>query len=715
MPYAHSRNARGERHDLLSHLHAVSEQTARFAERLGARELGYYLGLWHDLGKFSPAFQRYLLASEAGAWRGGFSPDHKAAGALLAREVLEPLALPLQGHHGGLTSPAEFKAWRDARADAAREALQIAQATLPNLRPASALPVPDHVQHSPLSAELFLRLLFSALVDADHLDTERHCNPEKSAGRGHTLGLDELWRRFESDQAQLSGHKDDVVNRTRHTIYQACLTAAQGPPGLYRLTAPTGGGKTRSALAFALQHALKHGMERIIMAVPYLSITEQTAHVCRQILERDGVPVVLEHHSGAVDRDEDERDDWTRLGAENWDASVIVTTTVQLFDSLFANRPQAARKLHRLANAVILLDEAQTLPPRCLAPILDVLQRLPAYNTTVVLSTATQPAFEAIPGFQALQAREIVPEPEQHFRVLERVRYDWRLDAPTSWDGIVDEMLGEEQAMAIVNTRRDAQDLYAKLVARDPSALHLSAAMCGLHKRRVLKRVEHRLKEGRRCRLVSTQVVEAGVDLDFPLVLRALGPLDAIIQAAGRCNREGNLERGRVVVFEPAEGHLPPGVYQTATGLARATLGAGVDPNSPQAAQPYFRRLFSTVDADADEIQACRKRLEYAETARRFHLIDDTSVPVVVSFGTEKEQRKRECAIDALVERRGNARDHWRALQPYTVSLPRSQVERALREGLASEAAPGLILWSGTYDRRTGLSLEPAGGEVLVY
>jgi CRISPR-associated endonuclease/helicase Cas3 len=513
----------------------------------------------------------------------------------------------------------------------------------------------------------------------------------------------------------LSGHKDDVVNRTRHAIYQACLAAAQGPPGLYRLTVPTGGGKTRSALAFALQHAIEHGMERIIVAVPYLSITEQTVRNYREILERDGIPVVLEHHSGVANNDDEERANWMRLGAENWDAPVIVTTTVQLFDSLFANRPQALRKVHRLANAVIVLDEAQSLPPGCLAPILDVLQRLPTYNTTVVLSTATQPAFEAIPGFQALEAREIIPQPEAHFGALERVRYDWRLDAPTSWDGIVDEMLGEEQAMVIVNTRRDAQELYAKVAARDPSTLHLSAAMCGLHKRRVLEEVEHRLKEGRRCRLVSTQVVEAGVDLDFRLVLRALGPLDAIIQAAGRCNREGKLERGRVVVFEPAEGGLPPGVYQIAAGLARATLGAGIDPNSPQAAEPYYRRLFQTVDADANEIQPCRRRLDYAETARRFHLIDGASESVIVAYGTQDEQRDRERTIDALVERRGNARDHWRALQPYTVSLPRSQVERALREGLAAEAAPGLILWSGAYDRRMGLSMEPAGGEAWVY
>jgi CRISPR-associated endonuclease/helicase Cas3 len=714
--FAHSRNAQGRRHGLEDHLRGVGQLAADFAERLGAREAGYYLGLWHDIGKFAPGFQRYLLAAEQGSGPGGSHPDHKAAGALLAMELLSPLALPLQGHHGGLTAPAALKTWLNEHADEARLGLQMAEAILPDLRPSAALSLPDHVQRDPLAAEMLLRLLFSALVDADYLDTERHFDPDSARARGHGADLGALWRRFQKSQTLLTGHQDDVVNQTRHAIYQACLAAAAGPTGLYSLTVPTGGGKTRSAMAFALRHALTHGLERVIVAIPYLSITEQTVRVYRQILDGGDSPVVLEHHSGtSFGEDEMELTNWTRLAAENWDAPVVVTTTVQLFDSLFSNRPGATRKLHRLANAVIVLDEVQALPPHRLTPILNALQHLTAYHTTVVLSTATQPSFDAIPGLQDLQAREIVPQPERHFLALERVRYEWRLEEPMTWVEVADEMLSEAQALVIVNTRRDAQALYAEVRRRDPAALHLSAAMCGLHKARVLDEIRRRLIAGEPCRVVSTQVVEAGVDLDFPLVLRALGPLDAIIQAAGRCNREGRLAYGRAVVFVPADGHLPPGVYHTATGLARAVLGTGLNPNSPEALRPYFARLFTTIDADADQVQACRARLDYVETARRFHLIDDESEPVVVSYGTEDEQEVLTHRLDHLAQRRGNPRSLWRALQPYMVSLPRRQVERAIRQGLAVVALPGLVVWRGAYDPQVGLLFEVMPGEAFIY
>lgn len=716
MPYAHSSNADGMRHDLHDHLHAVADLAAEFASRFGATALGRYLGLWHDVGKLAPEFQRYLLAAEEG--RRLPSPDHKAAGALLALEWLGALALPLQGHHGGLTSLSDCKAWLAEHRDAAARTLGDAHQQFPDLRPERPLALPETAASDILEVEVLLRLLYSALVDADYLDTERHFSPASGIQRTVGPSLEVLWQRFEADQARLTGHADDPVNHTRHAIYEACVAAAAQPPGLYRLTVPTGGGKTRSALAFALRHALTHGMERIIVAVPFLSITEQTVRVYRDILEREGEPpAVLEHHSAArFPDDEGDLAGWTRLAAENWDAPVVVTTTVQLFESLFANRPQAARKVHRLTHAVLLLDEVQALPPGRLTPILDALQRLSAYHTTVVLSTATQPAFEVVPGMRALDAREIVPQPERYFHALERVRYEWRLDEPLPWGDVVAEMMNARQAMAVVNTRRDAQTLHATLCAQDPEALHLSAAMCGLHKSRVIAEVRRRLAAGHTCRLVATQVVEAGVDLDFPLVLRALGPLDAIIQAAGRCNREGRLPYGRVVVFVPADGGLPLGVYRTATGITRAVLGAGdLDPNSPQAARPYYTRLFDTVDADSDDVQGCRRRLDYAETARRFRMIDDDAEPVVVPFGTTEERSRAQRALDDLVAHRGSPRSLWRALQPYTVSLPRRQVERARRDGLAADLAPGVTVWTSRYDARCGLLTGAPAGQAYIF
>ena len=255
-------------------------------------------------------------------------------------------------------------------------------------------------------------MVFSALVDADFLDTERHFEPEQAAQRGQGASLDKLWEQFETAQGTLSGRKQGQLNEIRHEIYQACLRAADNPPGIFSLTVPTGGGKTRSGMAFALRHALVHSFDRVIVAIPYTSIIEQTADVYRGIF---GAESVLEHHS-AVTVHEDSNDPlsyqevWARLASQNWDAPIVVTTTVQLFESLFANRPSACRKLHNIARSVVILDEVQTLPPELLAPILDVLQDLvDHYQVSVVLCTATQPALQDGPYLKGLrEVREII-------------------------------------------------------------------------------------------------------------------------------------------------------------------------------------------------------------------------------------------------------------------------------------------------------------------
>ncbi len=370
MPYAHSRNDQGQRHDLVAHLRSVAKLTADFAHSFGAAELGRRVGLWHDLGKFSQAFQDYLRDCDRELDRKGRRTDHKAAGALFAAQRLPPAALLIQGHHGGLRSPTDCQGWlaEFGPKPAVREALAAARAALPDLDLDGTPPLPSHLTDE-RSCELFLRLLFSALVDADFLDTEAHYHPERATERGIAPTLDMLWRLFERDQAQFAQPGPDAVNQTRHAIYGACLAAAEQPPGLFRLTVPTGGGKTRSALAFALRHALRHGQQRVIVAVPFISITEQTADVYRKIFEPTAAeqPIVLEHHTGVETAAADEEDFrrrqvWSRLAAENWDAPIIVTTTVQLFESLFDHRPGRCRKVHRLAKSVILLHDDLRLP-----------------------------------------------------------------------------------------------------------------------------------------------------------------------------------------------------------------------------------------------------------------------------------------------------------------------------------------------------------------
>ena len=405
---------------------------------------------------------------------------------------------------------------------------------------------------------MFLRMTYSALIDADSLDTEAHgLGGYTPQNRGNCVTIPELWERYERFMDVQPTNMNSHVNNVREEVHDACITAASAPQGIFRLTVPTGGGKTRSAMAFALRHGIEHQLRRIIVAVPFNTITQQTARVYREIFEQDSTgsnPVVLEQHSAATETDDEDtfgpKDVWLRLTAENWDAPIVVTTTVQLFESLLANRRAKTRKLHNLAGSVIILDEVQALPHGLLSPILDVIQQLSShYGVSVVLSTATQPTFELIGEFRKVEAREINTSHRRHFDALRRVTYEWRTEERNPWNQVAGWIRQEESALTIVNTKRHAMELLDALGEED--ALHLSTLLCGAHRSEVLEEVRRRLQKGEPCKLVSTQVVEAGVDLDFPAVFRAEAPLDSIIQAAGRCNREGHTKSGRVVVFRP--------------------------------------------------------------------------------------------------------------------------------------------------------------------
>jgi CRISPR-associated endonuclease/helicase Cas3 len=762
--FAHSRNAAGARHPLVDHLRATADLTSSFMEPLGAPDLGRYLGLWHDVGKLDPAWQQYLLDAEAGRTRSGHGPDHKAAGTFLAKS-LGPVALAIQGHHGGLQPGSGLGAWLNDKValPGAQAALRLAQGLLPDLHPATPPPLPAHLMRrsSPReadaarrSAEVFVRLAFSALVDADSLDTETHASDQRAALRGNDVSIADLLVRFEAAQARRAPSPSPAVQHTRDAILAACQRAADLPPGLFRLAAPTGGGKTLSAMAFALRHARKHGRRRVVVAVPFISITEQTAQVYRDIFgpSDDGRPVVLEHHSGNADLAHADRADdagdvtpealWSALAAENWDAPVVVTTTVQLFESLFGRTRTACRKLHRLARAVIVLDEVQALPFHLLAPILDVLRELCAhYGTTVLLSTATQPAFESLDVLRDLPAHDILPDPAPHFRALQRVRYEWHTDTPLAWPAVADLIRDEPRSLTILNTKDDALALLDALDALDAlghlDALHLSTLLCGAHRRQVLAQVRQRLAAGAPCTLVSTQVVEAGVDLDFPLVLRALGPLDAIIQAAGRCNREGRLgigpaAGGRTIVFRPETGGMPPGTYRLAAQATLAALHAAaldnrpLDLDDPALFRRNSRELLALTNPDAAEIQRLRASLDYPEVARQFRMIDDdTESLVITQYGSDDERQAVRDLLDAI-RNPGPAspspRVVLRQLQPYVVTVRRRQAEQYRRRGLIEDIHPanrpdvslGISEWHGRYHSARGLVTEGPGADIFV-
>ena len=572
----------GDPQCLRDHARDTAEAAARFADAFGAADWALAAGLLHDLGKADPRFQEYLRENAAadsdadgedgedggnGAKRrrGTSGVNHSSAGGAFAVErygkgIGKLLAYLVMGHHAGLpdarggSAALRERLQNDAAGNLAR--IRAIIATVPGALNVDALPSLERMQRNIPAAgkakdgwPLCLRMMYSCLVDADFLNTEAFCNPDRAALRGdgaeEYATLAALRDRFNRHMAEKAVANDDAgraapVNTARAEVLAACREAALRPPGVFSLTAPTGGGKTLSSLAFAFDHAARHGKRRIVYVIPYTSIIEQTAGVLAGILGRENV---LEHHSNIDPERETER---SRLAAENWDAPVIVTTNVQFFESLYAAKSSHCRKLHNIVNSVVILDESQLIPPEWRTPCVDVLRRLAEnYGATVLLCTATQPPFPE------LGPVEIVTDPPSLFRRLRRTELIWpeALDRRTEWPEVARWLSGDRQALCVVNRRKDALALYNLL---PKGSFHLSTRMCAAHRKEVLDEIRRRLKAGEVVRVASTQLVEAGVDIDFPFVYRALAGLDSLAQAAGRCNREGWLaDPAPVRIFIP--------------------------------------------------------------------------------------------------------------------------------------------------------------------
>lgn len=718
--YAH-RGEKDQLHLLSEHLKGTGRLAAGFLADSGYSDLAQASGLLHDLGKYTPEFQARLDGT-------GKRCDHSTAGAKVAitRYGLfgKLLAYGIAGHHAGLADGdgrgriSSLKE-RLSRNVAVPDAVWESEIELPEIDPRSF-----ELKLGPAGPgfgfSFLIRMIFSALVDADYLDTEAWFASveNRSIARGGHPCLEELRERLDAYLSELTRNaKPGPINDLRRRVLEAARRRADRAPGVFTLTVPTGGGKTLTSLAFGLRHAVRHRMKRVIFVIPYTSIVEQTADVFRKALADNGRGFVLEHH-GAFESEKiksREARDKLRLDMENWDAPIVVTTAVQFFESLFANRTSRCRKLHRVANSVVVLDEAQSLPLRLLRPCVAVLDELARnWKTTVVLCTATQPALRQADGFSDgfKETVEIAPDPEALNRNSRRVRI--RDGGTTDDSELAQRLLDEPQVLCIVNTRRHARELFES-IRQGRGAVHLTTGMCAVHRRKCLAQVRRLLADRNPVRLVATSLVEAGVDLDFPVVWRAEAGLESIIQAAGRCNREGRAEFGDVYVFRPAEsaGRKPPLDVARLADTARGVLRTHPDPMTLEAIREYFRKVYWVEGENLDAKRILRRLNErsgslvfpFESVAADFRLIDDPMVPIIVTYDEKAYDLVRS------LERAERAGGLARKLQPYTVSIPKSARVSLMDSGAVIPIRPEvfgdqflLLENSDLYNQATGLN-----------
>lgn len=723
-------------HWLEEHLSKVSKRAGGYAEDFASTEIAALAGIWHDLGKYNPEFQCYIgdktgytdfrrkTLEDAHIETQPGKVDHSTAGAIYAVEQLgiagHILAYLIAGHHAGL--PDWHKGEGSGRPLKERisnkeHLSKVLSSSVPPgvLNPSVTPAIPGFVRESANFA-LWVRMLFSALVDADFLDTEGFMNKDKAAKRGQYQPLAELKKQFDQHMESLlntARQKPSSVNQIRAGILQQCRSSADKPIGLFSLSVPTGGGKTLSSMAFALDHAVKHKMRRVIYVIPYTSIIEQTAGIFRDIFGDDNV---LEHHSSTEPDKQEKEDSLSRLAAENWDAPIIVTTSVQYFESLFAARTSRCRKLHNIVNSVVILDETQLLPAEHLDPILQVMRQLSHYyQVTQVLSTATQPALKAdrcepVTGHVICKGlgktTEIIRDPDTLYQQLERVRIRLPDDftTPIDWETLSEDLEQYERVLVIVNRRQDARDLHALM---PEGTYHLSALMCAQHRSLVIEEIKQKLREtDQPVRVVSTQLVEAGVDMDFPVVYRALAGLDSIAQAAGRCNREGRLsDKGEVVVFVPPKSS--PGLLgkaaESAVSLLAEYSGQTIESVSPAMFTRYFDAFYGKLNSldkaginellrPADDLSDC----QFKTAALKFQMIEEgDTFTVFVKFDSQSRD-----LIDKL-ERMGPERWLMRKLQRYTVTLYGYQFRPLLGSQEIRE------VWAGIYAQNTDTLYDP--------
>ena len=700
----------GRTQTILEHLKGTASLCSAFAAAFDAEAQGQLAGMAHDIGKYSAAFQRRL--------HGGPKVDHASAGAFECLKAQQlAAAFAISGHHGGLPDGG-------GRGDAAGAGTfwgRINRASQGRLEDYHAWQSEFSLPHANtpafagtrLEGMFFTRMLFSCLVDADYTDTGAFMDNSPYLPASSS-SMEELWRRLETYVSGWFPPKG-ALNMQRCVILEQCMSAgAQYGPGLLTLTVPTGGGKTVASLSFALAQAKARRMKRIVYVIPYTSIIEQTAQAFREIL---GDENVLEFHSGVqFDQQEDDASSPEAVpltrSVETWDVPVIVTTAVQFFESLYACQPSKCRKLHNLAQSVLIFDEAQMLPLPYLRPcVWAIAQLVRHYGASAVLCTATQPALDPI--FQEfapeIPIREICPMAEAHWESFRRVSFQQA--GTLSWMDLAARLQQQEQVLCVVNTRRAAREVFHQLSG--PGNFHLSTLMYPAHRRRILDEIRRRLRDGLPCRVVSTSLIEAGVDVDFPAVYRELSGLDSILQAAGRFNREGKRppEDSIVTIFQGED--PPPRLFETSIGAGKIVLDHCQDVSSRAAIHTYFSTLLDLKGAEAQDAHHILPLMEseffpFRTVAERFHLIESPTTTVYLPL-------EEGAGLVELLRSGQYSRTLYRRLGQYGVSVYPQHLAALEQAGALEHLEDGSVVLRdiGLYTQTTGLTLEPSGGNAL--
>lgn len=684
--YAHSTDNpdKSDWQELSDHLEGVAKRAKLFADVFGAGQWGRFGGLLHDTGKATSAFQRRLEGKQVRV-------DHSTFGARMAAENTGQLGLLpayiIAGHHGGLPDGGEQETELHYRLKHAK--VPDDAALLPGILLPQGLTLPFKLtkDHAGFSLSFFTRMIFSCLVDADFLDTEKFLAPDRAACRPFLSSSTIFTAMLEKLNNHLTNLTQEAkpipVNQLRQVILAQCRKKASQKPQFFSLTVPTGGGKTLSSLAFSLEHAVKHKLRRIIYAIPFTSIIEQNAKIFQDIL---GGELVLEHHCNYQEKDEPEGISYNQrrgLAVENWDAPVVVTTNVQLFESLFSNKPSRCRKLHNISKSVIVLDEAQAIPTVYLEPCLAALRELVGnYGCTVVFCTATQPALDVSDRLRTplSDIEEIIEQPAKLYETLCRVEIDFI--GKLTDDEIVARLENERQVLCIASTKPKARSLYQKLQEQD-GVFHLSTNMYPLHRRRTLEEIKSYLKDKKTCRVISTSLVEAGVDLDFPVVYRSMAGLDSIAQAAGRCNREGEMSGlGKVYIYEP-EKQVRMSWLNRCASRAAETLRSlpNIDPIGLEAMRRYFELLYDVQELDKKQIVSRLNMLTknlyfpFREVAGDFKFIEDESIGVIIPHEEKAEKLVNQLRYADF------SRPVLRSLQQYSVAVRPGELATLRKSG----------------------------------